>query len=124
MGLPGNLAVFGGDICEQTAFPFSRIHKYYIRGPDSNERRRIGGAGRKRANRGDGLFLAALIVLILITFINGLIALLMTTRQHMASIQSEKKQQLEHLNTIFIMSGAAEVEAEKRQDLKYPPTNL
>ena len=75
-------------------------------------------------NRGDGLFLAALIVLILITFINGLIALLMTTRQHMASIQSEKKQQLEHLNTIFIMSGAAEVEAEKRQDLKYPPTNL
>ena len=39
-------------------------------------------------NRGDGLFLAALIVLILITFINGLIALLMTTKQHMARIQS------------------------------------
>ena len=75
-------------------------------------------------NRGDGIFLAALIVLILIIVVNGLIALLITTRQHMTDIQSEKVQQLEHLSTIFIMSGAAEAEAEKRQDMKYPPTNI
>ena len=72
----------------------------------------------------DGLLLIALVGLIILMVANGLVAVLMTTRRHLTEIQADKLQQLEHLSTIFRMSGAAEIEAAKRQDMKYPPTNL
>ena len=75
-------------------------------------------------SRSDGLFLVVLIVLLVITVVNATIATLMTARRHLADIRAHKIRHVELLHTIAALSGAAELEAQKRRDMKYPTTNL
>lgn len=71
----------------------------------------------------DGLVFVVLIVLIVLTVINGFIAALVSLKRHLVDIRTHKARQMELLRTIATLNAASEMEAQKRADMKYPPTN-
>jgi hypothetical protein len=71
----------------------------------------------------DSLVFITLIVLITLTVINGFIAAFVSMKRHLADIRTHKARQMELLRAIVTLNAASEVEAQKRADMKYPPTN-
>ncbi len=71
----------------------------------------------------DSIIFAVLIVLIVLTVINGFIAVLVSSRRHLADIRAHKARQMELIRAIRTLNSAGELEAQKREDMKYPPTN-
>ncbi|NNE84856.1 MAG: hypothetical protein HKN28_12900 [Alphaproteobacteria bacterium] len=71
----------------------------------------------------DSLVFVALIVLISLTVINCFIAAFVSMKRHLVDIRTEKARQMELLRAIASLNAASEIEAQKRADMKYPPTN-
>jgi hypothetical protein len=71
----------------------------------------------------DSLVFVVLIVLIGLTVLNGFIAALVSLKRHLVDIRTQKARQLQLLRAIATLNAASEIEARKRADMKYPPTN-